>query len=732
MMKKILSFLAMIAVIGGSMMSTTSCFGGGKNSGSEYIAQEEKVLMGTTGAKIALARERLDENVFSEEMSFWGTEESKAATSGRMAETATARLARQRAKATASQQACTVVGDKVRWTQFDNNSLTMENFENVFNEIELDASQVAESIGRIKKYVGVTDKWIGGDQLLLVEENREILVEKFHFEDANSFGYQVANRYTREDAKNIYDIYSTWSERGESGETRMKYIPGEYYESSYVHSSGFSDYFMAENSSGYWKLSRFGHIREDEYAKQNYIENYVIKDGLGIGMLYNNIEEKDRESRTIIEYDFFDTTTVQSLFGATEQRAGNFSIFNYVGNVENGFAYVEADLSDTRADGDIYMNSRGLAGRLVFDGDKLGEDTEAVHVEGVDVTYDYMHEKYYGKTHMSVNADSLVEAVQKTDEYWKSNGATLKTELSSFSDAVSYVQSLSASFEDTFEWNGYKVAKFEEHEKGQAALEAFFAEGQATYNKVKDNETVVAKQEEIAATSFATVDVLDTAQCAYAGGKITLNNAALTISDKTFLEAGGKYVLKLGLALKGEDGLQSVNMVTLDTASETETVYTEDMETFTVTQNGGYTVPANLAEGNYAVVAYVATADEGIRVSELKEVTFGQVTEGEVASTAMVVDVKKANGGLTVHYGVKLSVQAEIRAQESYTADDIEKALTRAVITYGYPKPNEVVTTEDGEALTADTVITAGTYKIKFLMHTEDGMAEAYAYVTVE
>ena len=727
MMKKILSFLAMIAVVGGSMMSTVACTRG-KNGGG--IVRNEKVLTGTTGAKIALARERLDENVFAEEMSFWGAEERAAASPATAVETGTMRMARQRAKANTGANAV-VVGDKVRWSQFGSNSLTMENFENVFHEIELDASQVAESIGRIKKYVGVTDKWIGGDQLLLVEENREILVEKFHFEDANSFGYQVANRYTREDAKNIYDIYSTWSERGESGQSRMRYIPGEYYENSYVHSSGFTDYFMAENSSGYWKLSRFGHIREDEYAKQNYIENYVIKDGLGIGMLYNNIEEKDRESRTIIEYDFFDTTTVQSLFGATEQRAGDFSIFNYVGNVESGLAYVEADLSDTRADGDVYMNSLGLAGRLVFDGDKLGEDTEAVHVEGVDVTYDYMHEKYYGKTHMSVNADSLVEALEKTDEYWQSNGATLKTELSSFSDAVSYVQSLSASFEDTFEWNGYKVAKFEEHEKGQAALEAFFAEGQATYNKVKDNETVVAKQEEIAATSFATVDVLDTAQSTYADGKITLNNAALTISDTTFLEVGGKYVLKLGLALKHNGGFESVNMVTLDTESETETVFAEGAETFTVTQSGEYAVPANLTEGTYAVVAYVATADEGIRVSELKEIAFGDVTEGEVDSTVMVVDVKKVDDGLMVHYGVKLSVQAEIRAQESYTAEDIERALTRAVVTYGYPKTGEVVTTEDGEPLTAETLITAGTYKVKFLMNTEDGMAEAYAYVTI-
>ena len=259
-MKKIVSFLAMVAVLGGSIMGTVGCsFGGGGGT-------EAKALKGTTGAKIALARERLDESVFSEEMNFWGEESTVGVKTEGTAPSGMVRAAVKRAKSD-SDKGVTVQGGKVRWSQFGNNFGTMENFENVFNEIEIKASQVAESIGMIKKYVGVTDKWVGENQLLLVEENRETLVQNYVFEDPGSMGYQVAHRYTREDAKNIYDIYSYTSERGEIGQNRMRYIPGEYYESSYVHSSGFSDYFMAEKSSGYWKLSRFGNVREHEIGR---------------------------------------------------------------------------------------------------------------------------------------------------------------------------------------------------------------------------------------------------------------------------------------------------------------------------------------------------------------------------------------------------------------------------------------------------------------------------------
>jgi hypothetical protein len=498
-----------------------------------------------------------------------------------------------------------------------------------------------------------------------------------------------------------------------------------------VHSSGFTDYFMAEKSSGYWKLSRFGDVRVSESGKQIYIENYVIKDGVGIGLLYSNGEMNDGYDYESITYDFFDTATGQDLFRAVELDSGDYNVSTYLGNIASGLAYVEANKADVRFDGDIAMNQMGLAGRLVFNGDKLGQDTADIHINGVDVGYDYAHERYHGMTDMMIDADSLLHALEKADNYWTANGAALKTRLSSMSESVTYAQTLSKSFVDTVEWNGYPAATIEGIAKGQEALENFFAEGTATYNKVKNYEKIEYKREEVANVSFAAVDVMDTSQSAYENGKITLNNASLTISDTTLLEAGGEYVLKVGLALKNKNGLQSVNMVTLDAAQETKVAFAEGGTTLTVTQSGEYVIPANLAEGNYAVVAYVATADEGIRVSNLQEVAFGTVTAGEVPSSAMKVDVKKVDGGLSVHYGVKLSVQADIKAQASYTAEDIEKALTRAVLMYGYPKTGETVTTEDGEPLTGDGVIEAGTYKVKFFIHTEDGMAEAYAYVAI-
>ena len=726
-MKKIVSFLAVITMMGGCVMGSVGCTNkrGGDTSG--------KPVTGTTGAKIALARERLDESVFSEKMNFWGEQTSAVEVqSTNTAKSGAARMAAKRMSAPLSSGEGWVLEDgKVRWNKFGGNFSTMENFSNVFEDIEMSAAVVAESIGNIKKYVGVTDKWIGGNQLLLVDESRETLVEKFTFDDPSSSGYQVAHRYTREDAKNIYDIYHTWNERGESGETRMKYIPGEYYESSYVHSSGFTDYFMAEKSSGYWKLSRFGDVRVDARSRNVYIENYVVKDGVGMGILYSNYEIDTGETYESFHYDFFDTATGAAFFRAIEGDQ-HYVVSTYLANVKSGLAYVEADEADVRFDGDVCMNQIGMAGRLVFDGDRPAQNTDDVHLNGVDVGYDYGYEKYHGMADMGVNADSLLHALQKTDDYWTDNGATLKTNLSSLSEAVTYVQSLAASFKYTFEWNGYKVASFEGMKKGQAVLEDFFAGSKAVYDEVKNYESVESRMEEISVAAFANIDVLDTAQSTYANGKITLNNATLTISDTTFLEVGSEYVVKIALALKHNGGFQSVNMVALDTAQESKVAFAEGATGLTVTQSGEYTVPANLSEGEYAVVAYLATADEGIRVTGLKEVAFGEVTDGEVFSTAMKVDVKKVDDGLMVHYGVKLNVQAEIRAQASYTAEDIEKALTRAVVTYGYPKTGEVVTTEDGEPITAETVIESGTYKVKFFIHTEDGMAEAYAYLTIE
>ena len=96
-MRKLLSFLAGIAVVGSSLLGAVGCKGNGL-----FGKDEKKSLTGTTAAKIALARERLDESVFSEEMSFWETQESVVAVkSNEIAKSGVTRLSAKRAKSRA-------------------------------------------------------------------------------------------------------------------------------------------------------------------------------------------------------------------------------------------------------------------------------------------------------------------------------------------------------------------------------------------------------------------------------------------------------------------------------------------------------------------------------------------------------------------------------------------------------------------------------------------------------
>ncbi|MBR4943202.1 MAG: hypothetical protein IKZ28_04145, partial [Clostridia bacterium] len=648
--KKMTALLAGISFIGVSLLSSVGCKDGGifgNNLG-------ESNVKGTEGAKIALARERLDESVFEKKLSFWEEEETKKTSADEKGEImplsamGLGNIARGRTISLASNSASMQDG-VVRWTEFSSEALTLTNFKNVFSDIERRAGEVAKSIGEIKKYVGATEKWVNGNQLLRVDESAETLMEKYHFESASDFGYQVANRYTREDAKNIYDTHSYWENASEIGNVRMKYIPNEYYESSYIHSSGFNDMFVAQKNNGLWNFARFGYFEERGGYSFN-IENYVIVDGVGIGVWYGE-REMDGERRANTSYTFFDMETGAELFRLTEND-GSYVVTTYLGNVKSGLAGVEADMDDVREDDGVYFNAVGLAGKLAFSNGKTSDDVQydGVQFQGVDVGYDYMTEKYSAMASMAVEADGVWDALQEVEGYYSSNGVTMKMQISDYADEVAYAKDIAKNFPETFEWDGCKAATIEGMQEGVAKLKAFFSENAEKYASAKDLGSVeFSKTKAVSVENFATVEMLDASQSSYADGKITLNNASLKIGNSEFLEAGKEYVFKLGLALRAENGLESVNTIPLETENEQKVLYTEG-EGLTVTQSGEYLLPTNLSEGDYAIVGYLATADEGIRISELKEITFGEATGGNLSSSAMKIEVKSENGVLTALY----------------------------------------------------------------------------------
>ena len=116
-------------------------------------------------------------------------------------------------------------------------------FMSFTSNIENEAERAAKDIANMKNNVGIIDKWVpvGLEQhMLRVYESRDVLLVKGEYGDAH-----VYIRYTDENAKNVYEMYSfNHYEDGTTGEIKTLYIPNERCEYAYENSGGFSDYFV--------------------------------------------------------------------------------------------------------------------------------------------------------------------------------------------------------------------------------------------------------------------------------------------------------------------------------------------------------------------------------------------------------------------------------------------------------------------------------------------------------
>ena len=237
-MRKIWLSLGVIALLGVSVLGS-GC--------------KEKVEGGAEAVKLLLARERLDETFIDGNLQDWWSDGQPSAVGVKGEKTnAVANMAMKKSVvAEALGDGFSDKGEYFQWTKFPNYSDTLGQFNSFTETVERQGTDLAKLIGKMKKDVGVTDKWVknvvGGSQdcMLRVKSDAEYL-----FMRADSY-YEVGKRYTRADAKNVYELYSYYNyDDGTTGDIRTQYIPGERYESMYDNDNGFMDYVIVEKSRG--------------------------------------------------------------------------------------------------------------------------------------------------------------------------------------------------------------------------------------------------------------------------------------------------------------------------------------------------------------------------------------------------------------------------------------------------------------------------------------------------
>jgi hypothetical protein len=273
---------------------------------------KKKIDSGTEAAKLLLANERLDEGFIGQKIDIGMNlvdvkDASKVVLSS-------SHMPSSRGIVPLSNSR-DVSNPEHTWSSFAQNySMSMIEFSQFMTSVEHEAGYVAEDIAKMKNNVGVVDKWVnllnGEKQMLRVFESADMLLTADKDENVH-----VYYRYTSDNAKNVYEMYSFMNyDDGNTGKIRTLLIPGERGEYFFEDSLGFNDYFIAENSRGFWLATRFSYNDFDGYKNSSFY-TYAVKDGLGFGC--NTFLSTDLSSSEKT-YTIFDPINNRDYFSVTE------------------------------------------------------------------------------------------------------------------------------------------------------------------------------------------------------------------------------------------------------------------------------------------------------------------------------------------------------------------------------------------------------------------------------
>ena len=325
------------------------------SASSLLISCKTKIDSGKEAAKLLLANERLDEKVLDKiDLGIDGTKVANLSSGTPLDLSSTEKYMRL----------SDTLGVHYTWTEFKQHSHSMVEFTQFMKTIEGIVENTASSIERMKSNVGVTDKWVSSgivsneEHMLRVYENMDMLIIKQNSQN----GLNVCMRYTNESAKNVYEIYSFYEyEDGDSSRMKLIYIPGERYEWASQHANGFNDYFIAENSRGYWVATRYG--VQDTHAT---FFPLIIKDGLGYGGTVEAsapIDERDMgRGLSIGAYSVFDPINNRELFRVYKYD-DYAEVEVYFTAIKDGFVSVSTDNATDDLNDGVYQT--GYLNKLV-------------------------------------------------------------------------------------------------------------------------------------------------------------------------------------------------------------------------------------------------------------------------------------------------------------------------------------------------------------------------------
>ena len=604
-----------------------------------------------------------------------------------------------------------ISGDTFIWSGFEENNNSYDYFKNITDNIVTTAQIGAELIDSIKKNVRVVDKWVdvhGIQYYLSVDENSEMLCER----DTVNNTLKICKRYKNEDGNDVYELYRSQKNYTE----RMTYIPGKRYELSMIndYADHSEDYFVADNSKGYWETYIVGAL-PDHYN----VSYFIMKNDICYDAFYDpksgstkllKIMSSDKATDILNMYDnsvdikfsgFNGVQSVEAHASSVEYSTGEYA------NLPNG-ENAKVTLTNGRVlkCGDTYVNGK-------------------VEINAIRVIYTGGF-GYIGEIGLTLRCETYAEQLECLKSFLNETGLQCRRNIDSVFSGINRAYNDLESVIKYYTWNGVSVIN--ETGIGDAINKekARFDSMNALYTAVKDAKVLDHSDTEliemniqfapITESSFDNI-VLDTMM-------VTVGSISLTIEDTTLYVENEPY--KIAFALADQNG----GLIHFDIENAMSAKYADE-DNFTVTASSlEFTLPL-LSEGNYTLVAYIATS-EGIRASAYTPIAANEIANMPMSIKNMTVSAAKNQGdSLTLTYAMAKDFTVSLTTDSRMSYEQFKTAVSEKVFEYGIPSDIiEIVSGDTYTPLTGlETEIADGTYRTSYKIENGDEVIQGYIYV---
>ncbi|MBP3391943.1 MAG: hypothetical protein J6L76_04060 [Clostridia bacterium] len=598
MKRTLLILLACLCVLG-----TVGCHSGSTTDITNYS--------GTDLAKLLLASERLNADLLKKEGDIF---DEGAEVLRNLAATTSASYKASTSSAAQGKGTVSVNGNTFTFANFEENSNSYDYFENLSENVISTCNVGADMIDFVKKNVRVVDKWVvsGEEQrfYLHVSENEEVLYEYSEGQ------INICRRMTNTSGLDVYDVYTV----NDIAETRMTYIPDFRIELSirtYDGQNWTATYFTADSSKGYWEVSVI-----DDFVDHINVTLMAMKDDICYSAYYNPqdgtvsqvhvissdrktdllrfIDEEDSSRVTLILNGFtgFQNVTITADPDAISSVQNTDTVVVHVPGAD-GYTTITGVQS-----GIVHLNN----GKTMTQGDLFAGD----QVEVASVLANYNSGLCRGDVELSISGDTRAARFANFRLFLAETGLNSRRNTEKMLGDISRIYTELDAFVPYYRWNGNGVSDVAGIRAGIALEQARMAAMKALYEDVKDDPRVDINDANFELNiHFAPITEINVEKSGAEEDVITVQNIALTITDKTLFVKDEPY--KVHLALIQESGN---DLIHLEVENDDHVSYTGS-RTFTVTADQITAKIPALPERSYKVVAYISTVDD-IRASGYK------------------------------------------------------------------------------------------------------------------